>query len=132
MAALEQKFSLQMKVQTDSFASMQTEKLAEDTAARLARQAKDQTKENKVKTFGDLLKRVLFNMPNQITEIPVYFDTIDRIFLEYNVPDEIKVNILNPYLSLSARKLVTALPAQDLVTYEIFNPSIATRVLFDT
>ena len=114
----------QMRAQIEAFERMQEAKIAEDRAAREGRREKDGTKENKIKMFGDLLKHVLFNMPNDINEIPVYLDTLDRIFTEYNVPNEIRINLVNPYLSSAARKLIVSLPADDLTDYEHFKAAL--------
>jgi hypothetical protein len=120
----EERYAKQLQSQMEMFARMQDAKTVEDRAAREDRKAKDGTKESRIKTFGELLKKVLFNMPQKITEIPVYLDTVDRIFSEYNVKDDIKINLLNPYLSVAARKLVVTLPQQDMADYVSFKAAL--------
>ena len=113
-----------LKEQMDGFAKLHDIKVAESRQIREDRLTRDNTKEAKIKTFGDLLKHVLFHMPQQLTEIPIYLDTVDRIYRVYEVPNEIKRSLLNPYLSTAARKLVVTLPAVDVADYDSFKKAL--------
>jgi hypothetical protein len=64
------------------------------------------TRESQIKKKGDTVKKVLYNMPHQAAEIPLYSDAVDRIYAEYEIPDNIKISLLNPYLSPAAHKLI--------------------------
>ena len=85
---------------------------------------KEESKENKIKVFGDLLKKVLTNMPDDITEIPLYLESVNRVFREYNVPPEVKVPLLNPFLSKAARKLIVTLPVDEVADYNSFTEAL--------
>ena len=56
----EERYEKQMRAQIEAFERMQEAKVHEDQAAREGRLAKEESKENKIKIFGDLLKKVLF------------------------------------------------------------------------
>ena len=63
-------------------------------------------------------------MPQQFSAIPVYFDTVDKFYDEYNVPDEVKISLLNPYLSVAGRKLFVTLPTEDVESYDKFKAAV--------
>ena len=99
-----------------------------DNAAeeRRLRVEKENQPDAKIKHFGELLKNVLYKMPsdNLITEIPIYFLEVESIFVKYSVPENIRVSLLNPYLSTAARKLVHTLPPDDVNTFDAFRTAV--------
>jgi hypothetical protein len=115
----------QTRKQIENLARKQDVKLAEDREARQERTDKLNTKESKIKTFGELLKKVLYNIPQVISDVPMYFDAVDRIFTEYSVPDNIRISLLNPYLSSAARRFGGVCQAAFL--YRIYK----VRLLYD-
>ena len=50
------------------------------------------------------------DITDDITDVPVYLDSVNRIFHEYSVPNEIRGHLLNPFLSKAARKFVVTFP----------------------
>src|SRR5271165_6666058 len=63
-------------------------------------------------------------MPQQLAEIPLYLDTVDKIYAEYGVPDDIKISLLNPYLSPAARKMVVTLQGDVATDYDKFKTAV--------
>ena len=43
--------------------------------------------DNRTKHFGDTLRHVLPSMPSEISELPQFFDTIEKLYQIYQVPD---------------------------------------------
>ena len=56
-------------------------------------------------------------MPEDIVKVPGYFNTVDRYFREYEVPEEIKVSLLNPFLSKAAQTAVLNVPNADIAEF---------------
>ena len=84
--------------QREMFTQINNNTIAYNKAARKGKLLKENSKESKIKLFGDMLKNVLSKMPDDISDVPIYLDSIDHVFLEYSVPKEIKVHLLNPFL----------------------------------
>ena len=122
--AAEARYEKMIADQQVMFTKMNNTTAANNKAERDARNAKENSKESKIKTFGDLLKKVLVVMPSEIADVPMYFEAVERIFFEYNVPQEIKVQLLTPFLSKEAQKLVVTLPEDDLSNYLKFKTAV--------
>jgi len=48
-------------------------------------------------------------MPQDIWQLPVYFDTVENLFTTFEVPDELQTLLLRPFLSECALSLLTHL-----------------------
>ena len=83
--------------QGEMFSQINNNTIAYNKAARKDKLLKENFKESKIKLFGDMLKNILSRMPDDVSDVPIYLDSVDRIFLEYSVPKEIKVHLLNPF-----------------------------------
>ena len=66
-----------------------------------------------VKWYGSTLAK----FPHDSTEIPAYFDNVERLFLSYEVPNTIRVKLLLPYLSEKCRTLVARLKSDEIDDY---------------
>ena len=116
-----ERYEKQMQSQLEIFERMQNARITREGDARDAR---ENSKENKTRLFGDLLKKVIRNMPHQSSELPVYLSEIDKTFAEFKVPNDIRVMLLTPYLSPAARKILVTLKAEEMADYELFKAAL--------
>ena len=111
----------QLQAQLEIFERMQNARITQEGEARITR---ENSKENKTRLFGDLLKKVIRNMPHQVSELPVYLSEIDKTFFEFKVPNDIRVMLLTPYLSPAARKIMVTLSTDEMADYELFKAAL--------
>src|SRR5260221_10044216 len=78
----------------------------------------------RLKRSADILKGCFYKMPEDPMEIPVFFDYADRHFETNHIDEELKLSLINPYLSDKARRLVTRLSQQETDTYEKLKAAI--------
>ena len=117
----------QQRLQTESNEKIEPAepaRIAQAANERISREERESTMEYKIKKYGELLKNVLHKMPTDVQEVALYLEEVDSIFRTYEVPNDIKVNLLNPYLSPAARKLVHTLPADDIRTFHEFRQAL--------
>ena len=50
--------------------------------------------DSRTKHFGDTLRHGLPAMPSEISELPQFFDTIEKLYQIYQVPDDLKAKLL--------------------------------------
>src|SRR5260221_2922590 len=81
-------------------------------------------REMKLKRSADILKGCLYKMPDDPMEIPVFLDYADRHFNSNDIDEELRISLINPYLSDKARKLLTRLAPQETDTYEKLKAAI--------
>jgi len=60
----------------------------------------------RTKTFGDAMRHVLPKMPSESAELPQFFETVEKLFLMFEVPGEVKAKLLIPLLTAQAKALV--------------------------
>jgi hypothetical protein len=63
----------------------------------------------KVKLFGDAVRSAAFKMSNDPIELIPFFENVERLYADLDVPDELHVQLLRPYLSDRAKTLLTRL-----------------------
>ena len=56
--------------------------------------AKEVTMTAKTKMYGDTMKHVLPQIPKPPEELPMYFETVEKLFTTYKVPEELKAILL--------------------------------------
>ena len=56
-------------------------------------------------------------MPNKNSERPQFFETVEKLFEMYGVPDEVKAKLLIPLLTAQAKALVNRLSVDKLADY---------------
>src|SRR5664279_668917 len=54
---------------------------------------------SRLKTYGDALKNSITKMSDNPIELVVFFDSIERLFKELDVPQSLRVILLKPYLN---------------------------------
>ena len=72
------------------------------------------TPATKTKRYGDIMRHVLPKMPAENSELPQFFETAEKLFGMYEVPDEVKAQLLIPLLTAQAKALVNRLTADKL------------------
>ena len=74
--------------------------------------------DRRMKHFGDTLRHVLPSMPSEISELPQFFDTIEKLYQIYQVPDDLRAKLLIPKLSSRAKSIIVRMTAEDLERYD--------------
>ena len=77
----------------------------------------DNSQAGRTKKFGDMLKHVLPPIPNETTELPQFFDTVEKLYNMYQVPDDLQSQLLIPMLNILAKSLIVRMPAADMGKY---------------
>jgi len=57
-------------------------------------------------------------MPSEISELPQFFDTIEKLYQIYQVPDDLRAKLLIPKLSSRAKSIIVRMTAEDLERYD--------------
>ena len=57
-------------------------------------------------------------MPNEPSEIPQFFESIEAIFTTFEVPENLQPKLLLPFLSVKAKSLISRLSAAELDSYD--------------
>ena len=71
----------------------------------------------RTKMFGDALRHVLPQMPSESADISQFFDTVEKLFQMYEVPDDIKSKLLIPVLTAQAKALVNRMSVENMGKY---------------
>ena len=70
---------------------------------------KHQTPAAQVKFFGNVLKNVMPRFPNDVADVPIFFEGVEKLFKSFEVPDSLQSKLLLPYLSDKAKSLLLRL-----------------------
>src|ERR1700754_4510554 len=54
------------------------------------------------------LRHVIPPMPQEITDISLYLEQVDKIFRDYNVTDYLKRHVIEPHLTPQIRKAIVS------------------------
>jgi len=57
-------------------------------------------------------------MPSEISELPQFFDTIEKLYQIYQMPDDLRAKLLIPKLSSRAKSIIVRMTAEDLGRYD--------------
>ena len=71
-----------------------------------------------MKKLGDAMKHVLPRMPNDLAEIPLYFETVENAFKSFVVEKAYWVKLLLPLMTYKARAVLNRLSYQDQDDYD--------------
>ena len=71
----------------------------------------------RTKVFGDAMRHVLPTMPSENADIPQFFETVEKLFVMYEVPDDIKSKLLLPVLTAQAKALDNRMSVESIGTY---------------
>jgi len=56
-------------------------------------------------------------MPAENSELPQFFETVEKLFQIYEVPGEVKAKLLIPLLTAQAKALVSRMSVENLAVY---------------
>jgi len=90
-------------------ASRRDEEMRRATARENREREKNEAVVAKVKLFGDAMRNSAFKMSNDPLELLPFFENVECLYQEMRVPDNLRVQLLRPYLSERAKVLVTRL-----------------------
>ena len=71
----------------------------------------------RMKKASDILRNVLYPMPLNSNDLPIYFEAVDGIFIRYEIDEDLRIPLLTPFLTDTARRLLSTLPSQDVSSY---------------
>src|SRR6218665_422820 len=70
-----------------------------------------------MKKIGDAMKHVLPRMPNDIMEVPLYFETVENAFRSFEVDRRYSVKLLLPLMTQRARTVINRVTLADRDNY---------------
>ena len=70
-----------------------------------------------MKKIGDTMKHVLPRMPNDIMEVPLYFETVENAFRSFEVGRRYWVKLLLPVMTQRARTVINRVTLADRDNY---------------
>jgi hypothetical protein len=94
----------------------------QEIARQRARDDRETERQNSLagltKRYGDIMRNVLPQFPQESGEISSYFDSCENLWEAYGVPDNVQAKLLLPTLTPKAKTLVSRLSATDLDSYQ--------------
>ena len=73
----------------------------------------------KIKKIGDAMKHALPKMPNDIMEVPLYFETVENAFCSFEVDRRYWVKLLLPLMTQRARTVINRVTLADRDNYAV-------------
>jgi len=70
-----------------------------------------------LKRYADAIRGVLHPQPADPCGLPLYFDDLEKLYKQFDVPAKLQASLLIPYLNTSTQMMITRLPAGDLESY---------------
>lgn len=67
---------------------------------------------NRTKRYGDAIKTSLFHRGQETLEIISFFRHVEGVFNRYEVPDDLKADLIQPYLNQKSRSIVGRMDPQ--------------------
>ena len=67
--------------------------------------------------YGDTMKLVLPQMPKHHEELLMYFENVEKLFTTYEVPEELKAQLLLPLLTPRAKAVLSGLGLDQMHNY---------------
>jgi hypothetical protein len=68
--------------------------------------------------FDGAMKHAMSRMPNDPIELVSFFENIERMYVTFNVDDDLKASLLRPYLNDRARSLLARYDPTRTADYE--------------
>ena len=69
------------------------------------------------KRFGEMMRHVLPKMPIESAELPQFFETVEKLYAMYDVPEVVQAKLLIPLLTAQAKSLVNQMSVDDMSEY---------------
>jgi len=79
--------------------------------------SRQDTSAGRTKIFGDAMRHVLPHMTSESAEMPQFFQTVEKLFVVYDFPDDIKSKLLIPVLTAQAKALVNRMSVECMGEY---------------
>ena len=70
------------------------------------------------KQFGEIMRHVLPKMPQESSELPQFFETVEKLYLLYAVPGGIQAMLLIPLLTDQAKSLVNRMSVDKMRNFD--------------
>ena len=71
-----------------------------------------------LKRYADCVKSVMPKQPTDSAGLPLWFSQVERIFLQYKIPCDLKASLLLPHLNEKTQTMAVRLPPDDMSNYE--------------
>ena len=89
---------------------------------RMAEIERTRARENsavyQAKLFGDALRGTLPKMPTDCIELTAYFRGVEQLFSDFKVEPELRVHLLKPHLTETARTLIARMDSVKARKYD--------------
>ena len=72
----------------------------------------------KAKLFGDAMRGTFSKMPQDAIELLPYFRQVEQLFKEFKVDNELRVHLLKPHLTETARNLIARMSPDDAADFD--------------
>jgi len=95
-----------------------------DRRARQEHNDRENKLEVRLKRMSDLMRGLIPKFPDDLTKIPDYLNSIQRLFTLYSVSNDLKITLVTPHFSEKARLLLITLPPNEIESYEGFRDAI--------
>jgi len=84
----------------------------------------------KIKTWGDALRNTITKMPSEGTDVVSWFVSIDKLFQQLSVPNELQAILIRPYLSDRAKLLMSKCDPTHSANYENIKAFLSKKVTY--
>jgi hypothetical protein len=81
----------------------------EELRLRVRESQRKDTPASRLKFYGDAIRNSAFKMGNDPIDLVNFFNNMERLFRDLQVPDNLRVSLLRPYLNDKARSLLSCL-----------------------
>jgi hypothetical protein len=82
-------------------------------ALQMERQNANKYVVHRAKLFGDAMQNTIARMPMDVVELGSYFKDVEQFFTKFEVPKDLRAQLLRPHLNEKAKTLVARMdPAQ--------------------
>jgi len=82
------------------------------------------------KRFVEIMRHALPKMPLESAELPQFFETVEKLYVMYEVPAEVQAKILIPLLTAQAKSLVNQMSIDDMSKYDELKEFLLTEYKF--
>lgn len=65
----------------------------------------------------EAVRGLLYNIPQNASDVPAWFQAMDNIFTIQKIDDDLRIQLLTPFLSDRIRKAIFAVPQEQVSTY---------------
>ncbi len=99
---------------------IEDQRVMKERELQLARERDNSNKTivHRAKLFGDAMKNTIAHMPTDVVELVSYFKDVEQLFVNFGVPEDLKAQLLRPYLNEKAKTLVSRMDPAHSTEYE--------------